>query len=63
VSTVRDGGGPIGVRAPSRQRGRQVLHNRTGDTLHGTGHSWQGGDGDEASLLLRDWWDRTFRRG
>ena len=52
--------GDLAFKQPERERWQQVLHNRTDYTLHGAGHYWQDDAGEEASLVVRDWWDRSF---
>ena len=32
-------------------------------TAEGAGHYWQADAGAEACLVVRDWWERTFRTG
>ena len=47
-------------RAEERRRWQQILTTRTDYTLHGAGHYWQDDAGEEAALVIRDWWDTAF---
>ncbi len=47
-------------REGERRRWQQILTNRTDYTLYGASHYWQDDAGEEASLVIRHWWDTTF---
>lgn len=47
----------IAFRQSVRRRWQSVLPVRRDHTLVGAGHYWQDDAGDEASAVLRDWWD------
>jgi haloalkane dehalogenase len=52
--------GDVAFQEAERARWQQVLGNRTDYTLHGAGHFWQDDAGEEACLVVRDWWGRAF---
>jgi haloalkane dehalogenase len=46
----------MAYKQPELRRWQQVLTNRTDHMLFGAGHYWQDDAGEEASLVIRDWW-------
>lgn len=46
----------IAFHAPERRRWQALLPDRRDHVLHGAGHYWQDDAGEEAVLVIRDWW-------
>lgn len=47
----------IAFKEVERRHWQQTLTDRTDYTLHGAGHYWQDDAGEEASLVIRNWWN------
>lgn len=48
----------VAFKDAERRRWQQILTDRADYTLHGAGHYWPDDAGEEAALVIRDWWDR-----